>query len=363
MHTLGDAKMSKCKKCIIPDSFPNITFKNGICSFCVDNQQVNRITKSPKELLRILKAKENHRYDCLVPVSGGKDSSYVLFYVVRKFGLKPLALYVDSSFLTKFSRKNVQKICRRLSVDLIIIKATNFRKKAVREALCIYRITKQDFGICGNCENNLRTAVINEANKRNIPFILWGSTDLEDTVDKYIPEWQLGQFREKFGETRFNISQIFKRFRRTIFSFLRTRYGPSLLIHTLKYYCYIILDNVSSNSPEGWRKLNPFLGVSFKNKRVKTIYFFDYIPYNPFKFVEILKKEMLWEDPSGKGMRLDCKLHRIRNYDYLERTGITQDGFILANLVRNGLLKRPDAIQKEEAIQEKLELDCKNILS
>ncbi len=348
--------MKICKKCIIPDSFPNITFSDGICRFCRDHKQftTNKITSGHDKLLEILRSKKRDESDCVIPVSGGKDSAYILFYVVRKLGLKPLAFFFDSGFATEVSKKNVESMCSKLSVDLVIVKSTSFRRKVVREALHLSKCMNRFERTCGNCENNLRTAAINEATRRNIPFILWGSTNVEDTTNAYDVKWEAGRFRTEFGEKK---TANFWHLLKNVY-----HYGKrGALVHILQYRYYIIRDNIGSKSPEGWNKFNPFLQVSFKNKKVQTIYFFDYIAYNPFKQIEILKRELAWETPLNKEVRVDCKLHCFDNYEFLRRTGITKDGFYLANLVREGLLSRADAIEKEEAIKKDLRRQCEEM--
>jgi len=358
--------MKVCKECIIPDSFPSVTFSNGICSFCRDSKQLtnNQNTKGSGRLREILRSKKTDSYDCIVPMSGGKDSSYILYYAVRELGLKPLALFFYSGFANDLCKKNVEDICKKLAVDLIVVKSTNFRRKAVREALYISKYTKRFWeGICGNCENNLRTAAINEATKRKIPSILWGSTLYEEFIPGKYEKRRRFQEARTFGERKtikllinyILTYRILLRCRK-ITEYIRT------LTHKLKYDFYVIRDNIDTKAPEGWRKFVPFLEVSFKNKKVQTIYFFDYVPYDPHNQIETLKTELEWKAPFDKETRWDCKLHCFPQYDFLRRTGITMDGFILANLVRNRLLTRADALEKEETMNKELIRECQETL-
>ena len=357
--------MKICEKCIIPDSFPNITFDNGVCGFCRDSERStkNEIAKGYSRLREILRSGKAETYDCIVPVSGGKDSSYMLYYTVRELGLKPLALFFDSGFTNELSKKNVENICRKLSVDLIVVKSTNFRRKAVREALHTSEYTNrflQQKGECGNCENNLRTAAINEATKRKIPFILWGHAKLELAPNRYEKTRPFRGFAER---------KSIKRFINHIYTYSLLMRGRTSLVdrmrmlkHKLKYDYYIIRDNFASKAPEGWRKFMPFLEVSFKNKKVQTIYLYDYVPYNPFKHMEVLRRELAWQAPSDKETKMDCKLHCLPNYDFLRRTGITMDGVYLANLVRKGLLTRADAMRREETMKKDIARECQETL-
>jgi len=175
--------MTICKKCVIPASFPDITFKDGVCSYCVASERstVDRIVQGHNKLKQILESRKGKEYDCLVPTGGGKDSSYVLYYVVKELGLKPLAFYFDNGFIVDFATRNLDSICKKLSVDLVVVKPTDFRRKAVMEAVrfsnCINQFPATM--LCANCVNNALTAAKNEAARREIPFIIWGHSRFE----------------------------------------------------------------------------------------------------------------------------------------------------------------------------------------
>jgi hypothetical protein len=121
---------------------------------------------------------------------------------------------------------------------------------------------------------------------------------------------------------------------------------------------YGVLDNIATGTPEGLRKFNPFLEVSLEGKMVRSISFFDYIEYDPFGIVEILKKELNWRSPAERESRMDCMIHALMNYQNWKDTGITRDGFTYAVLIRNGLLSREDALKKEEALLKDIEREC-----
>lgn len=133
-----------------------------------------------------------------MPLSGGKDSSYVLFYLVRGLGLKPLVAYFNSGFSTETSKRNVEKLCQKLSVELVIGNASKYRRKFVSESLKISKYKGRFGNTCANCENNLRSFVINEAIKRKIPFIIWGSTNFEELFSIFLSP-NTPTFQEDFG--------------------------------------------------------------------------------------------------------------------------------------------------------------------
>lgn len=346
--------MAICKTCLITDSFPNVTFDEGICSFCKVHDRCPKVDKhglGRDQLLKILTSEKPRTYDCAVPVSGGKDSSYALFYIVRELGLKPLALFFDHAFMTDAAKKNVERLCRKLAVELVTGKATKFRRKLIVEALHLSRWRGRFAKLCTNCENDLRAFAINEATKRNVRFLVWGSTDFEDPADTFLdpesPTW-----RQQYVTTDGTLERI----TRGSLRLLRSRAGVvhtcAATLHYARHMYYCVRDNVQMKAPEGWSKFNPFMKVTFDNKHVTPIYFFDYIDYDPYAYIATLKKTVGWEAPAGRESRMDCKLHCFSNYQHLNDTGITMDGFTSGVLVRHGLLSRTEAIENEELLQQ-----------
>lgn len=354
--------MSICKNCILPDTYPGIHFEDGLCDFCRNHENLPKVNSNllgRDNFLKMLLSEKRGEYNCIVPLSGGKDSSYILYYVVKNLNLKPLAVFFDNHFIVDYAKNNVKEICKRLNVDLVVGQASHFRREIVKEALYLSKYLGKITKTCANCENNLRSFMINEATKRDIPFIIWGSTDVEDG-SKQFTEFSGTSYRETYG----TIASMFQRIKNAIraskssmdFSD-KCRY----ISHAIKYMYYFIHDNVTMKAPEGIKKYNPFLEVSFKNKGVQVIYFYDYIEYNPYKMIKILKNEVGWKAPSKKESRMDCKLHSLSNYQHLRNMGITADGFTLSIVVRNGMLSREEAIEKEEILKKDLQKECQEV--
>lgn len=346
-----------CKECIIPDSFIGIRFENGVCSFCRDKSHLQSFDQQPmgKEKLYALltSSKKESSYHCVVPISGGKDSSYILFHMVKVLGLNPLAVHYDSGFCSSASKENIKNITDKLSVELVTVSASGFHRKLIRQALLDGGLSGN---VCRNCENMSRSSAIHEAEKRGIPFIVWGSTDFEDNPEAYLNNKEFIKFRDSFGKIKGVWYYASKwRYYTSKWKFYVFR------LMEWKQHFYAILDNVTSTMPKGINRLNPNLCVSFDRRNTKVVYFYDYIKYDPFLFIEILKKEVNWQAPSGKESRMDCKLHCFVNYRYLLKHGITYDGAHLAVLVRKGLLGREEALAKEKAIREDLIKECQQV--
>lgn len=356
--------MERCQKCIIPDSFPNVTIEHGLCSFCRQseaNKPQARQVKGHEQLLALLKSRHGAAYDCAVPLSGGKDSSYILYYVVRELKLKPLALFFDNGFVTEMAKRNVERICTALGVDLVVGRASPYRHKLMREAMLMSRCLGQFVKYCGNCENNLRSFTLNEANRRNIPFLIWGATDFEDTAQSFGASSDSKKFRQEWGTFKYMASKTWQHVQKLFGSDVSPGRKLRAFVHALKYMFYCVCDNVASKAPVGWRRFNPFLQVTFARSPVQAVYFYDYIQYDPYRHIETLRRELQWEAPEGQEIRHDCKIVSLKNMQQLMATGLTASGFTLATLVRNGLLDRQEALKRERLLCERLVKDCREV--
>lgn len=116
--------MQFCKICVFPDTKPDLTFDaEGVCSACrfaAKKKQNIDWAEREKQLHSIVdryRAKGNY-YDCIVPVSGGKDSTYQVWYMKYKLGMNPLAVHFEPSVRTELGARNL-KALRNMGVDLI----------------------------------------------------------------------------------------------------------------------------------------------------------------------------------------------------------------------------------------------------
>jgi len=291
-----------------------------------------------------------------VPLSGGKDSSFIMFYLVNELKLNPLAILVETGYQNDLSIKNVKKICSILKTDLIIACPTNYRRLAISEALKISFHLKRFWtaGICSYCETLLRSTVVKESRKRSIHTVVWGSTDFEDSANEYHKGWNSTTFKSKYGRQK-SIKEILMNLLNLGRSFA---VAPISLFHVLKFWVYTVLMKFDLETTGIFNKINPFSGFSFNQKDVKVIYFFDFIEYDPIHQIEIIKKNLNWQTQANKEIRFDCSLSCFSNYDFMKQTGISKNGFLLSTLIRHGLISRQEALEKEMNIEKDLRSTC-----
>lgn len=123
-------KYQICTKCVMDTTDSKIEFDaNGVCNRCHDYEE--RILKEwnygkghEEELAKILnKVKESgkgKKYDCILGLSGGLDSSYLLHLAVKEWGLRPFVFHVDAGWNLPVAEKNVRRLCDGLGVKLHI---------------------------------------------------------------------------------------------------------------------------------------------------------------------------------------------------------------------------------------------------
>ena len=114
-------------RCVMDTTVETITFdENSVCNFCRHYEEViaKDLFYDDTGLLRleslvneIKKRGAKREYDCLIGISGGVDSSYVA-YLVKKFGLRPLAVHLDNGWNTELSVSNIEQALKKLDIDL-----------------------------------------------------------------------------------------------------------------------------------------------------------------------------------------------------------------------------------------------------
>lgn len=169
--------MKRCTKCIMPETKPGISFDDeGVCNACRAVEETKKTDWGAKweELTHLAEdAKKRDGYNCLVPVSGGKDST-VIAMTARKLGLKPLCVYVEPVYITEVGRKNIDNLAK-LGFDIFVFKPN---QKIMPELL------KRSFvedGIPGRAyEFMLYSVPMQVAINYDIPLVIWGEDPQRD---------------------------------------------------------------------------------------------------------------------------------------------------------------------------------------
>ena len=162
-----------CKCCVMPYTKPDLHIdEEGICSAClnIEIRQVIDWDARKEELIQILdhyRSKEGSNYDCIVPVSGGKDSTYQTIRLLE-LGMNPLCVTATTCMLSDIGRRNIENL-KKLGVDYIEV-TTN---PVIRRKLNYFGLT-QVGDISWPEHVSIFTIPIRVAVQLNIPLIIWG---------------------------------------------------------------------------------------------------------------------------------------------------------------------------------------------
>ena len=117
----------RCSKCILPSNYPFIKFdNNSVCNFCLDYKKPNLDNKYFETILKKYRSGTS-KHDCLVGLSGGRDSVYGLYLLKEKYKMNPLAYTYDWGFIGEMARLNISNICGLLGIE-VILRADNIDK-------------------------------------------------------------------------------------------------------------------------------------------------------------------------------------------------------------------------------------------
>ncbi len=162
-----------CKRCLMPSTKPDLHLDDeGVCNACRSYEKRQEIDWSVRrnELVSILdryRNKDGTNWDCIVPVSGGKDSTYQVVQLLR-FGMNPLCVTATTCDLTEIGRKNIENI-KQLGVDYIEM-SPNPMVRAKLNRICLTQVGD----ISWPEHVGIFTIPVRAAVQYNVPLLIWG---------------------------------------------------------------------------------------------------------------------------------------------------------------------------------------------
>jgi N-acetyl sugar amidotransferase len=159
-----------CKECLYPSTKPDLNFIDGICNACINFKNRNDINWSQRktDFINLFeKYKSNENWDCIIPVSGGKDSTYQIYKIIE-LGYNPLCVISSTCHLSDIGKKNIENI-KEMNIDLIeFTTKKNTRKK-------LNKLGLETVGDISWPEHiTIFTIPVIIAVKFNIKLIIWG---------------------------------------------------------------------------------------------------------------------------------------------------------------------------------------------
>lgn len=216
-----------CSFCVMDNkSDPSITFNDkGECNYCIDTRQRKDNEYFPNEndknklgmiIQDIKENTKNDKYNCMVGISGGVDSSYVL-YLGYKYSLRMLVVHIDDDLDTDIAKENIQKLCKATKVDLISIKPD----KEEYADLILSFLKAGLPNLAMPQDNILHKELFKIQKKYNIKYCLSGANfALESILERsdFINSndgYHIKKIHEKFGEVpvkKIELTSIFREY-------------------------------------------------------------------------------------------------------------------------------------------------------
>ncbi len=335
---MQNVMVQRCTKCLMPSSYPGIHFDaRGICDQCLQFKKKEPLGEDA--LLEILRSKSGNEYDCIVGISGGKDSCYVAYLAKEIYKLRTLAVCYDFPFLCDLARVNVDKVCNALNIELITVKSkNNLEYNLIRNHLMSVAGTGTSWGQCLFCHYGIDAILLQISEQKRIPFVLGGITKYE--------LWDLG--------SRAGI--LLRRIRRLPFpDIMRFAY------YQFKAYLRLVDQRRQFRIPS-CSALRVYSRAEVPSNSTRHINVFDYVQWDQELMEGILIEKTGWIKPEKSiSWRYDCILEPLLDYTYLREFGVSTVGIYLSNLIRDGRIGRDEALkamyasEDREALRGKLE--------
>lgn len=123
-------RLRRCRRCVLPETMPFVDFDaDGVCAYCRNHQPLEVSGRDALEQIVAPHRRSDGRPDCLVGVSGGRDSIYGLHYLKTVLGLNPVAYTYDWGMVTDLARRNTSRICAKLGIEHILVSADIPKKR------------------------------------------------------------------------------------------------------------------------------------------------------------------------------------------------------------------------------------------
>lgn len=298
-----------CKRCILDTTVADIWFaEDGECKYCKIHDEMELLHPLDQEsetrlnqLIGIIKHNgRKKKYDCIVGVSGGRDSSYTLLTAV-KLGLKPLAVHFDNGWNSEISVQNIKYACDILNVELFTIVADWEEFKDLQVSFLKASVPDADIPT----DYAIYSVLYHVAKSEGIKYILNGHSFRTEGTSPiswtYMDPLYVKSVHKKYGKIR-----RFKSF-------------PHMSVLKMQYYLWI--------------------------KGIREIRLMEYIDYNKSRVDDELKKELNWQYYGGHHHE-NIYTKFFQSYYLPHKFNIDKRKTELSALVRSGQKTREEALNE-----------------
>jgi len=316
--------MKRCSKCVMLETQDMISFDSeGVCSTCRQieyKQQKIDWEERDKEFQTLLaEYRGKGEYDCIVPFSGGKDSTFTALVLIRKYKLKPLLVNFDHGFYRPGVIADREKAIKKLGAELITFKPNwQIVKKTMRVSL------ERKGAIMWHSHCGIYAYPMQIAVKYQIPLIIWG-----EPTSEYVSYYGYDE-KEEVDEKRFN-------------SIVNLGITAEDMVG--------MLDGTVT-----LRDLAPYQypsRASLRALKCRSICLGNYIPWDTKKQSELIRTELCWQGAKVEGIpyerywyeKIEDGFQGIEDYLKWIKRGMSRMTHLASIDIRNGRMTRDEALK------------------
>jgi len=323
----------RCTTCVLPNDTPNIVFdQDDICNYCRTYQKFPY--RGEAELLRRLDTFRNTggKYDCLVGLSGGRDSSFTLLKLVKDYDMRVLAVNYENPFTVPQAKTNIENAVKALDIDVVRFRDKNDRHKKVFKATVTAWLKKPTPAlipiVCIGCKPAWRE-IYRIAREHDIRCIVSGGNPLEViSFKKELVHISRDENpRKAFFKYIYSLGEIFKN---------PAYFTPRIILTLMKSYL--------------WG--NPYsIGLKLFGNNITWIELFNYVVWDEQQIMSRIRAELGWDHPPHlkSAWRFDCRVKHLVDWMYIQTLNMTDKDDFFAKMVREGLITREEALQRLQA--------------
>ena len=317
--------LKRCSRCGLPETYETIEFDNeGVCNICRQKEfkdtEINWTERKHQLDNLVEEYRSKYDYDCIVPFSGGKDSTFTLYYLVKEYKIKPLVIQFNHGFFRPNLLKNNECTFKKLGVDVLSF-TPNWRvvKRLMLEAL----IRKGDF--CWHCHTGIFAFPMQIAIKFNVPLIFWGEPSSEYTA---YYDYRDNKIQEA-DEERFN-------------KFINLGISADDMSGMIRHDFDLDPRDVL---PYTYPRLRDLKKIGYR-----SVYLGSFIPWDTKRQAKLIRDELGWQGDEVEGMppdiykyeKIECSMQGVRDYiKYLKR-GYSRVSQMVALDIRNGRITKEE---------------------
>lgn len=322
--------LRRCTRCLLPETFPFIEYdEQGVCNYCRSYQV---IPPQGEEALRELVAphrKASGEPDCLVPLSGGRDSSFGLHYIKHVLKMNPVAYTYDWGMVTDLARRNISRMCGALGVEHLLLSADIRRKREnIRKNVSAW-LKKPDLGtvplfMAGDKQFFYFANMLKK--QMRIGLVFFSQNDMERT-----------DFKSGFCGVDENYQKQIYWHLSALNQVRMALYYARQFARNPAYLNSSVLDTV-------------FAFASYYLIPRDFVLLYRYVPWNEIFFTDTLRREYDWElaKDTTTTWRIGDGTASFYNYIYYAMAGFTENDTLRSHQIRQGMITREEALSHIE---------------